>query len=301
MRYALGFKTHVWDGFIARQFGRFRQAVGSGDLFVIADETNGPLTIDDGTNVLRTTNTSLIGMGFANAFGKGGLIWWNTDYPNYVLYEHDPTYDYYIFVEYDTCINMPVDALIAEVAARGVDYVGLPNRQDLGKWYWTPFHEKAYARDDIRGGLNCIAIFSNRAMRLLLDRRRDMARQYEAGTLRFWPGNEVFIPTEIGLAGLKAASIEEFGDASQYEWHPPHLEDDLDTLQHRTFLHPVLDRRRYIQSVLKFEFDLSSYFASSSKLRRQLSRFPPGDYVPLMPGAFRRQIMVKVRQALGHI
>ena len=63
----------------------------------------------------------------------------------------------------------------------------------------------------------------------------------------------------------------------------------------------VLDQPRYIASVLKYEFDLSSYFVPGSPLRRQLARFPARDYVPQMPGAFRRQVMVKLRQALGSV
>jgi hypothetical protein len=301
MRYAVGFKTHVWDPFIARQLERYRAIVGSGDLFVIADETRRPFPRIDGTAVIRTSAQDLVGLGLADAFGKGGLIWWNTDYPNYKIFIDQPDYDYYVFGEYDTCVNRPLEALVAEVAARGLDLVTLPTRQDLDSWYWTKFHEAAYPRAEIRGSLNCFAIFSRRAMQVLLARRRAMALDYAAGRLSFWPGNEVFVPTEIARAGMNSASLSEFGDASAYEWHPPHLEDDLPKLDRHIFLHPVLDEPRFIQSVLKFEFDLSSYFVRSSPLRRQLARFPARSYVPQMPGAFRRQVTVKLRQALGHI
>lgn len=301
MRYAIGFKTHVWDPFIARQLARYRAIAGSGDLFVIADETGRPFPQIEEAPVIRTSAKDLVGLGLADAFGKGGLIWWNTDYPNYKLFVDHPDYDYYVFGEYDTCINMPLDDLLNEVARRGLDLVTLPTRQNLDTWYWTKFHEMAYKRAEIRGSLNCFAVFSNRAMRLLLERRRAMTLEYAAGQLGFWPGNEVFVPTEIARAGLTTASISEFGDASAYEWHPPHLEDDLPKLGSHTFLHPVLDEARFIQSVLKFEFDLSSYFVRSSPLRRQLARFPARSYVPHMPSAFRRQMTVKLRQALGHI
>ena len=181
MRYAIGFKTHVWDPFIARQLDRYRAIAGRGDLFVISDETTRPFPQIADAPVIRTSADDLVGLGLAHAFGKGGLIWWNTDYPNYRLFVDHPDYDYYVFGEYDTCINRPLDGMLDEIAERGLDLVTLPTRQDLDSWYWTKFHEAAYPRAEIRGSLNCFAIFSNRAMRLLLERRRAMAIDYAAG------------------------------------------------------------------------------------------------------------------------
>ena len=298
--YVLVFKTHAWDPFIARQFERYKARCCHGALVVLADETGGPLGPIPHDHVIRTTNAELLALGLADAYGKGGLIWWNTDYPNYLAYQRLPGYGHYMFVEYDTCAALDIDAFVAEVAARQLDLVALPTRQDKASWYWTKWHEAAYAYDEMQGSLNCVSVFSGRAMDLLLRRRQEMAREHAAGTLKFWPGNEVFVATEIGRAGYRFASLEEFGNADRYEWHPPILEDDMPEAED-LFLHPVLDRRRYIASVLKFEFDLSSYLTPSSKLRRELARFPARDYVPHMPGAFRRQVMVKLRQKLGAI
>ena len=220
------------------------------------DETDGPLGYIPYESVIRTTNSELLQLGLANAYGKGGLIWWNTDYPNYLAAERLPGYDYYIFVEYDSCANLDIDAFVDAIEARGADAVALPTRQPKSSWYWTKFHQRVYSYEEIRGSLNCISAFSARAVRLLLSRRRALTVEHQAGRLEFWPGNEVFIATEIHRAGYRFASLEGFGDVSQYQWHPPILEEDLGE-QTGTFLHPVLDRSRYIASVLKFEFDLS--------------------------------------------
>ena len=298
--YAFVFKTHAWDAFIARQFDRYVARCRSGAVAIVVDETSGPVGPIPHDLVLRTTNQEILALGLADAFAKGGLLWWNTDYPNYLAFERLPPYDYYVFAEYDTCANLDLDELVAALARRGVDLLTQPTRQDKNTWYWTRFHEAVYPRDDIRGSLNCFSAFSRRAVAMLLRRRREAAREHAAGRMRFWPGNEVFIATEIARAGMSTAALGEFGDASRYEWHPPILEEDLPDAA-RAFLHPVLDRQRYIASVLKFEFDLSSYFSAHSPLRRTLARFPPRDYVPQMPGAFRRQVITKVRQALGSI
>jgi hypothetical protein len=298
--YLLVFKTHAWDAFIARQFARYRANCRAGDVVILVDETNRQLGEIPYDNVIRTTNSELLGLGLANAYGKGSLIWWNTDYPNYFAANRLPDYDYYVFVEYDSCANLDIDLFVEAIAARGADAVALPTRQPKSNWYWTKFHERVYRYEEICGSLNCISAFSARAVQLLFERRRAHTIEHQAGRMPFWPGNEVFIATEINRAGYKFCSLEEFGDATQYEWHPPILEADL-CEQTGTFLHPVLDTSRYIASVLKFEPDLSSYFVPNSPLRRQLARFPARDYLPHMPAAFRRQVMVKLRQALGAI
>lgn len=298
--YALVFKTHTWDPFIARQLDRYKARCRDGRLVVLVDETNGPVGPIPHQDVIRTTNAEILALGLANAFGKGGLLWWNTDYPNYLAFHKLPPYDHYVFAEYDTCVNLHIDALIATLADRGVDFLSQPTRQDKDSWYWTSFHEAVYSRAEMQGSLNCFSVFSHRAMQVLMDRRVAASQKHAAGRMTFWPGNEVFVATEVARAGLVSASLEEFGDARKYEWHPPILEDDLAATP-GVFLHPVLDRKRYIASVLKFEFDLSSYFFASSPLRRELGRFPARDYLPHMPGAFRRQVMVKVRQKMGTI
>ena len=294
------FKTHLWDEFVARQFARYRDRCGSGDVVILTDETSralGPIAHD---KVIRSTNDDLFALGLANAYGKGGLIWWNTDYPNYLALDRLPDYDYYVFVEYDSCANLDMDAFVTAAAEREADLVALATRQDKASWYWTKFHLPIYQYDEIKGSLNCISIWSRRAVAQLLARRQEMTIEYQAKRLSFWADNEVFVRTEVERAGFRFISLEEFGDASQFEWHPPILEDDLAD-QTGTFLHPVLNRPRYIASVLKFEFDLSSYFDRKSPLHRTLSRFPARDYVPQMPAAFRRQVIVKLRQALGAI
>ena len=186
-------------------------------------------------------------------------------------------------------------------AGYGYDFVSLPTRQPKQSWYWTKFHTAVYPVESIQGSLNCISVYSNRAMQHLFKRRLEMTQAYQAGDLKFWPGNEVFVATEMALAGYRCASLEAFGDASHYEWHPPILEDDLEQHASATFLHPVLDTDRFIASTLKFEFDLSAYFFANSPLRRTLARFPARRYLRHLPGAFRRQAMVKLRQSLGAI
>ncbi len=45
-------------------------------------------------------------------------------------------------------------------------------------------------------------------------------------------------------------SLADFGDVSHYDWFPPTMEEDLRPGDSDAFLHPVLDRRRYLASML---------------------------------------------------
>ena len=296
-RYALVFKTHAWDGFIARQFERYRSAIGAGDIYVCLDETNGQVGPIDAP-VLRFTQADLIAMGLADRAERGSLIWWNTDYPAYLFYAKHPGYDYYVFCEYDTCIRRGIDPLVAEVAAASADFVALPTRTATGDWMWTPFHLGTYDQAALAGSLNCISIMSNRAIAMLYRRRIELTHLSEAGRVPFWPINEVFLATEIRRAGMKAMSLEDFGNADGYEWYPPHLESDLDADRTHVFLHPVLDTPRYMASLLKFS-PLPGYFHPRARLGRALRRFP--EYRRRLPRAFVARVLMRSREGYQYI
>jgi hypothetical protein len=72
-------------------------------------------------------------------------------------------------------------------------------------------------------------------------------------------------------------SLAEFGDVSHYEWFPPTLEDDLLPAYGDTFLHPVLDRERYIASML-----LNRGSLAPGELDKALSRFHRKEYKELV-------------------
>ncbi len=296
MRYAVVFKTYTWDSFIERQAHRFLDAIGDGgDFFISVDETNAQFPNLPFDRVVRTSNAKLINHGLANRFEKGSLIWWNADYPHYTFHHEHGEYDYYLFAEYDTVIQTPIDTLMARIAAAQADFVGMPIREPLQEWFWSAPHRQVYPADQLRGTLNCVSIFSNRALALLSRRRLEMTND---ATVPYWPSSEVFVPSEIERAGYVSRSIEEFGDASAYDWYPPTLEDDLSKLPDRVFLHPVLDQARYVAVNLRSDPSLLSYLRPSSALRRSLARLPPSTYLHLFPAAMMRRARASLRARL---
>jgi len=89
------------------------------------------------------------------------------------------------FLEFGTIDTTDIDSFVEAIAANGADAVALPTRQPKSSWYWTKFHERVYSYQEICGSLNCISVFSARAVQLLLARRRAHTIEHNAGRLRF--------------------------------------------------------------------------------------------------------------------
>ncbi len=286
MRFAVVFKTYTWDPFVQRQATRCQAVCGSGDFFVSVDETNGSVGPVPFDRVVRTSNAEIVSMGFADRFERGSLLWWNPDYAHYQFQERHPDYDYYVFVEYDVVVRMNFEQLITRMAAEGTEVLHLPIGTQKHDWFWTIFHRQTYPLEELQGSLICLTAFSRHALETLARRRREMAAVPDIG---FWPNAEVFIPTESARAGLQARSLEEFGQVDGYRWFPPLLEEDLGSVAQAPFLHPVLDRKRFLTSMLKSTPAVRSFLYPRSKLWRALLRFEARDYLHrLIPAAYGR-------------
>jgi hypothetical protein len=293
MRYAVIFKTYTWDSFVHRQASRCRAATGDGDFFIMVDETNRSIGEIPFERVVRTTNAQLINFGLANRFEVGSLIWWNADYPHYQFKDQYPDYDYYVFVEYDAVIYGGIGYIVEHAAALTADLVTLPIATPKHEWFWTKFHRQAYRFAELQGSLNCVAVFSRRALTMLEGRRREMAI---GESTRYWPSSEVFVATEIGRAGYISHSLAEFGSVKKFDWFPPMLEADLPNEAEHAFFHPVLDEQRYIASLLKSTTKVRSFFDPRSDMRRRLAQFPRKDYVPQLPAAALRRFRTTVNE-----
>lgn len=271
-RCAVVLKTYTWDSFVHQQLKRLQSTFSEVDVFVSIDETNGFAGTIPYARVLRTCNADMLALGFANRFEKGSLLWWNADYTHYQVHDRIPDYDYYLFVEYDACIGGNGVRLLADMIADEADFVSHP--LDAGpQWYWNRFHTGTYPAGQLRASLNCISFFSARALKHLAQRRRAMSvNMDETG---FWPLGEAFVASEVAAADLTFVPLARYGDVSRYAWFPPILVTDLVLpVSGHTFVHPVLDQKRYIASLLRQTHFVRHYFMHGSLLRRELARFP---------------------------
>lgn len=271
--YAVLFKTHFWDDFVARQVNRVRQAATGGELIMLIDETIEPVPPTGQGMEVRIQKPDFARLGLAEVTTHGSIIWYNTDYPHYVVFERLKKYDYYVCIEYDAMTTVDLDALVAALARGGLDYLGFPIRKACQDWPWYDMHRPIYG-DDFFVYLSCLSIFSRRAMAHLLERRQVMTQAFQRGELNFWPNNEAFIPNELANAGMRLAQLGQYGDTAFYDWWPPCEEGELGHLPKNAFVHPVLAGARYARSVIHHEPSILSFINPSSMLYRRLNNVP---------------------------
>ena len=63
--YAVSFRTHFWDDFVARRFRALSQHVETGDLWVFVDETHDPVNGIGHDRIFRTKPSDFSALGFA--------------------------------------------------------------------------------------------------------------------------------------------------------------------------------------------------------------------------------------------
>lgn len=294
-RIAVLFRTHFWDDFAQRQFDRLLAVAGGSDVFVLVDETSGPVAVPH-DRVIRVTEARLLAMGLPRA-GEGNMLWFNGDYPLYAVLQAEPGYDYYLQLEYDVVINRPIAELVERAVADGADYVGLTKGEPTAEWFWRDSCTQTYALADLRHQLICLSLFSARALRHLWERRIAHAGARAAGTLSTWPFCEGFIPTELALGGFVCRELSDYGETAAYDHWPPYLENDMPRLRDMPFVHPVLDQPRYIASLHKYRIGLTGYLNPASLFHRKLRRLPARDYLPVLARSFWQKARRTLRSA----
>lgn len=294
-RTAILFRTHFWDDFAQRQFDRLKPTAEGHDLYVLVDETNGPVTVPH-DRVLRVTEAELVDMGLARA-GTGNLLWFNGDYPLYRFIEMHGEYDYVLQLEYDVVTNFSLTDMIRQAASRGVDYVGLTKGEDTPHWPWVDTCADVYTLSEIRHQLICLSLFSRRALQLLWRRRLELSRAFTDGQISAWPMCEAFIATELEQAGMICRELSDYGDTSRYDHWPPYLEADIGQAKEKVFVHPVLDEERYVSSLLKYKIGLGGYLNPLSLYHRKLRRLRTSRYLSALAASFTAKSVRTLRQA----
>jgi hypothetical protein len=289
-RCAVVFKTYAWDPFVERQAQRLAEAAGRMDFYIQIDETNRALGEVPFPRVDRFTCADLEAAGLAPRFGLGGVLWWNPDYAHYRFLTEHPDYDYYLFVEYDCVVQCSLEDFVRSAIAKGADFVSLPITRPFQEWHWMTYQRDVYPPEDVRLALLNVCFLTSAALNHLHQRRLSMAADT---TLRGWPSSEVFVPSEILRGGMKWVLLSEFGDVSHYDWFPPMMEEDLQPAAVPTFIHPVLDRRRFVASMLHNTGSLKP-----GELERALSRFRREEYAKLIWPAARQRAVRRIRHKL---
>lgn len=289
-RYAVLFRTHKWDAFIARQFARAQQSVGAGDLYVVANNTDGGCAGIEGVPLVTFTESDIEALGYARGVSAYDMLWFNVDYPLYHFAAQKPDYDYYVLFEYDVIVNANLDQVIQSVAERGTDFVGLSENLPFSEWRYKSTCRGVYADADVQKMLFPLGIVSRRAVDYLSMRRMQLTKRLHSGEIRAWPHCEAFVPTELSLGGFQIDELSVYGGVDRFNFTPAYLEEDLGTLTGATFVHPLLDTDRYIASTIKYEWKPERIFLPGSSIRSRLSRFPWRSYVRPLARAMKERL-----------
>jgi len=286
--YAVLFKTHFWDGFVACRFEALKSKCPGADLWIHIDETSGPAGDIPHDKVFRTRDSDMYALGLPRQPGFN-LNWYNVDYPLLAFHEAHADYAFYVMVEYDAAVLRDLDSLAAEALHRGIDLIAFPSGQPVEKWSWTKTLEALWPLDQIRSQLLCVAGLSERAVAHLLATRREHAARDARGELQYWPFCEGFVPTALHAGGFKLESLTSFGATDYYNWWPPYHESELPEVPEPAFMHPVLSGERYVRSLLQFQNMAETWLAEpDSPVTLKLNLEPPEVVVPALIDALVR-------------
>ena len=139
----------------------------------------------------------------------GKAIWYNSDYPAYIVKKYFPGYDYYWSIEYDVFCNgksyseffnnytqNESDLIVS-------DYRSFKNSDEV--WYWNDKSEWIYKNIEKFGSFFPVFRLSSNAIDYLYKRRQEHAAEFEK--VKYNPNNrwvfcESFVPTELSNAGF---------------------------------------------------------------------------------------------------
>ncbi len=249
--YAVLFKCHYWDAFTQRQLDRIKQRVTTGDIFVVVDETRGQVASigHPEERILRVSRDAAEAIGLDHA-GDTPVFWYSNDFPLHIFTRAFPHYDYFVMTEFDVVTTVDLDALVGRLQAAEVDFVGEPIRTPLSEWPWRTSCHGWYDLAEVLHWLSCFAIFSNRAAHYLYRRRALAALRVRSGLAGMVPMCEAVIATELSRGGYRLMKLHEFGSTACYDTMPPRPEELLPDLAREDFVHPVLDRPRFVTNLI---------------------------------------------------
>lgn len=226
------------------------------DLFVIADETRGPLEPGGYQKISHSTDSC---RQFGLSAEHPNILWHCGDYPLYFAAAELIGYDYYGMIEYDVDLvrrsPLFLEGLIARLHESGADFVSEDASPAPASWCWIeaarPVFPVVYS-----SGIFALVFASARALEFLLQARR---REALAGvTDHHIVHCEAFCVSALMSAGYPCATLNSLLDAvvhhsSFHTRSPDNLESDYLLRRYRIedprieIVHPVYDLASYLE------------------------------------------------------
>lgn len=262
----LALRTHFWDQYIEYIAQKLNGSTSLCDFVIVADETNSTFDCGSYNKVSHTSDISDLGIEYLPEFN----LWYNGDYPLYVLMDTYKDADYFIMVENDVLVNKNIDPIIKYVHENKIDVIFYEFDGTSG---WAPEWEQTL-KESFDVTKKCFFPFllvSRRVVEHLHKRRKDIVSNYKNGQIKEFPYCEGFIASAINEIkdSIKISSLEEFFDIHHFTFTDPYYILDPEANKFGSICHPVrghdFSSRRYINEV----------FIENSILRKGLSLIDP--------------------------
>jgi hypothetical protein len=204
-RLCVGIRTHKFGAAEQDLYRSLRHFFPQTDIFVVVDETSGPVDVPPVYNKIGFNKDSLSRLSLFSEFKRIG--WLCGDYFYYFLHE-EVRADTYWLVEPDVRFTFHnVDEFFKLYEEEGADVLLADFERRGAQWPWHSLGLQI--SDSIYGCAFPLSRLSGRAIELLLKERQAISSNLasRSGTWKDYPNDEVFVATAAMKLGLVCADL----------------------------------------------------------------------------------------------
>jgi hypothetical protein len=270
----VAFRTHVWDETVAALAQRLYDSARGARFVVLADESKTELDTDCFEKISH--NDDFTSLGLPN-FPPGRVLWYNADYPLYILRRWFPQAAYFAMVEYDVAVNIDFYDLLRTAQRNSIDLLAHSTVYASRSWNWYPTVAPYFDRP--MSALLSTMIISARAIDALYARRLSLSTGRTIENHSDWPFCEGFIPSVVSeLPDSKIDYLSNYVAVPFYSWNGAIHLNAPEANMPGSLCHPVLSGRAFVNKCIA-NARPDDVFDQDSRINKQLSFCKPNEFI----------------------
>jgi hypothetical protein len=257
----VAFRTHYWNDTVAMLARRVRGAIGNTLMVVLADESSNVIEIPNFNKLSHTSDFSEFRL---PEIPLGKSLWFNGDYPLYLLRKRYPNYRYYVMIENDVAVNSDLVPFFNKIQRDDIKFVASDFSRRSHNWDF--FESAGHHFDKIYGCLMPFVVVSADLIDGLYNKRLEIRDQISRNPSISWPFCEAFIASFVAQFSLGSAfDLRDFFYMPYFVFKPAiHIGNPWANLPN-WITHPVLSGSQFVQKRL-LEDKIEDVFDRSSKI-----------------------------------
>jgi hypothetical protein len=273
LTFVVALRTHLWNHGVAVLARRLAYYSQGAEFLVLADESTAPVRAGNLPKLGHGRDFSAFGL---PDFPADRLLWYNADYPLYLLRRRFPEATHFAMVEYDVAVNLDLLPMLRDAQARAIDLIADHIEEAGMNWPWRYTAAAHYARP-LKAFMPFMVI-SARAIDALLRARQAAYRRQPPVNHEDWPFAEAFIPSTIALMpNGKMAELRDYASLPLFDWRLGYSVEDPEVNQSGSICHPVLDAGTLVARRMVLD-PPEAVFDPGSDLRRRLGFCEPAEF-----------------------